>query len=183
MGHLRSCSKAALAAMSPLLLALWPMQAWACSAVDDGSPLPLPGVVRFLALLIVELIILLPIGAGWLIARKGWPNGTSRWKDIWFYLFLCAALALSAGLGAFGSFVISAFEQVFASFGADLPIGTAVLFGGRHLLWLMLVATMALRLRVANTKAITPFALVCVADLVIFAFVLWALYAPIFTLC
>ncbi len=102
------------------------------------------------------------------------------------------ATMLSIALGLVGTFVVPAFENVFTSFGNDLPSATAAVLRGAKWSWLPTVAALGLSLLRAITgnpaqgktaRSIrNAFIALCVIDIILFVYVIRALYLPIFHL-
>jgi hypothetical protein len=93
-------------------------------------------------------------------------------------------------LGLMGAFVVPAFEDVFSSFGADLPALTLVVMSGRHALWLGLLLVVvvwgvwyALRDKIQwRSRFLAAFIVLDVLGVVAMVAVIWSLYLPIFVL-
>ena len=104
----------------------------------------------------------------------------------YFWLSSIGATLLSVVLGMIGSFVIPAFLDVFASFGADLPVPTLFMIAARNYLWLAtLVATVLwmtwwrYRERIGFRRQIlVGFLILGAFDMIVAGAVTWAMYSP-----
>lgn len=105
-----------------------------------------------------------------------------------FWIIAGAATLLAFCLGIIGTFVVPVFADVFDSFGADLAAPTALLFAGRHWLWLstLVAACMWVIWLIYSSRYewrgrfILGFSLFGIFNLSLMAALIWALYLPIF---
>lgn len=73
------------------------------------------------------------------------PLSDSRARNNSIAFFICGALAMltAIGVAALAGFIVPSFAMIFASFGADLPLPTALVLRLHPLLWLAVPAALA----------------------------------------
>ena len=107
----------------------------------------------------------------------------------WSWILPIVAILLSVSLSLAGLFVVPQFEKVFTSFGSELSEATVFAFRIAKWLWLTVVIALfllftwrkSLLKRGSNkTKFTVAFALLCVIDIALFHYFVWAMYSPIF---
>ena len=148
-----------------------PMQsAFACIQEGESKLSPFitgSGIIIFTALILASL--------GWEI-RKIFPPKTN-----FFPLLLLASFLSSLTLAGLGAFVIPIFEEIFLSFGVNLPIQTQLLFSTRQSLFLPAIFGIPLwHFTKHNSNRSRIFSFALVIQIYIFLLVPWALYSPIF---
>ncbi|HEX8957627.1 MAG TPA: hypothetical protein VF798_15210 [Burkholderiaceae bacterium] len=107
-----------------------------------------------------------------------------------FWLIAAGAGFFSLLFGLAGLFIVPAFEQVFAAFGASLPWGTALVLASRSWWWLPTAVVAALwcyslwapRRLHYRSQLMIAFASLCIGANAAIALAIVALYSPIFTL-
>lgn len=113
------------------------------------------------------------------------PRSTALVIACWL---LCATLLACAVIATIGTAEV---EQVFSSFGADVPALAMFFFKGRYLWWLLPVAALALALLVtrkklhhkgAQTKITIGFVVLFLASMLLVGAAVFAMYLPILSL-
>lgn len=122
-----------------LNLVLWPVSAWAYRD-DEGQIF----VAFAIAVLVFSLVLISLAWLGWWLKRKFWTAKPGDSAKPWFFIFSFSAVLISVVLGLFGLFVIPEFENLYVSYGEDLPNVTRVVFSARYFLWLDIVVVAAL---------------------------------------
>ncbi len=105
-----------------------------------------------------------------------------------FWIIAGVATLLAFSIGTIGTFIVPVFADVFNSFGADLAAPTAMLFAGRHWLWLstLVAACMWIIWLIFSSRYewrgrfILVFSLFGIFNLALMGAIMWALYLPIF---
>jgi type II secretory pathway component PulF len=123
------------------------------------------------------------------LAMESTPAGPRRF-DLLFWLMAAGAAFFSLILGLLGSFVVPAFDKIYASFGADMPWATAFVVSTRVLWWVVpaLVAGLCAYSLWAHSRLqyrsqlLLAFVFLALGSMAMMAFVVVALYSPIFTL-
>jgi hypothetical protein len=94
------------------------------------------------------------------------------------------AVLVSIVLAFLGSYGLSEFESVYASFGADLPVHTHALLSLRYVLLLPLLS-IGSKVALKSVRAVDGafYSRFLVAEAIFLALVLWSMYAPIFKMC
>lgn len=155
-------------------VAIWalPMRnAHAC--VSDAPNLPV-----YAAAFIVGITLAVVLIAGvWII----------KWiffrKAVNFSVFAFASIALGIILGALGTWMVPAFEDVFSSFGADLPAPTEFLLEFKYFLWApLLLIVISWRPLRSNTFRSRYYLAGFFCEAMLLSSALAALYMPIFKL-
>lgn len=176
-------------------LMLLPGSAWACGGFEWLSG----GVgeafnsfaeaVHLVHLVIATIVVAVAIFiASPMVMALEWGAATA-WKariktappfGFWsvFALFLAVFLVIAALV------YIPAFDKLFASFGADLPMPTRLLLSGRYLLVLPLVIAGGLVYRWRfNSRQERYSSYLLAGEALLLVLVQWALYLPIFRMC
>ncbi len=124
------------------------------------------------------LVFLSPLGLNW--------GAQALWKKVFntappFAFFSVAAMELSVLLVFAALSGISAFEQLFSSFGADLPASTRFVLHYRYLLIVPLFGLLfLLRKLKSHPGRERYFAAILAGELLVLVLCISALYAPIF---
>jgi type II secretory pathway component PulF len=113
--------------------------------------------------------------AMWVVKVRLFP------KRSLFTPILVATCVLALLLGLVGSFLIPGYEEIFATFGSDLPVQTIILLNDRQLLWLpaLLLLGFGYALRTGPNRA-RYLAVALFVEINLLLLVFEALYAPIF---
>lgn len=122
-----------------LNLVLWPVSAWAYGDEDWRVYVALT-----IAILVFSLVLIGLVWCGWWLGRKFWSAKSGDSGKPWFFLFSFSAALISVAVGVIGIFVIPEFENLYTSFGEDLPKAAGVIFSARYFLWLDIVAVAVL---------------------------------------
>lgn len=163
-----------------LLLFLLASPALACT----GNGISFDGKSTTFILILESLIV----GATlliWFAKKRFFPaKEIDKSRKFWLHFFVFWAIFLSVGIGLFGSFGISAYQNVYKNFGVNLPFSTLLIVHIRHSLWLLAGMTV-IGLCISNDSRRYPlfFATLCIATVMLFVWAMWALNLPIFLLC
>ncbi len=145
----------------------------ACACVRQEGESSINYFVVFSALVVLLIASLVWLG-GWIKRRK--------FPDVDFYpTAFVMALLFSLVLAGVVGFVVPGFEEVYLSFGLELPVQTKLVFAARNVLWLPVLVVLFLWVfyRKASCAAMI-FLMVSVLEFIALLLVIGALYSPIF---
>ncbi|MDR0275036.1 MAG: hypothetical protein LBI48_06805 [Burkholderiaceae bacterium] len=156
------------------MLALTMRNAFACGSEDDSLFVLSVYAGHFVTVMVAAAILTAIV---WGIKLAFFRQAAS------FPVSALMSIIFGIVIGLVGTFMAPAFDQVFESFGAYLPMPTKLVINFRYLLWtplfLIAVSWRSLRLNPARRRY---YVAALLSEMILLAMILAALYMPIFKL-